>query len=372
VTRILFVSTSTTIGGAEKTVFTLATGLDPARFSVAGVVSLKPEGPYARKIAEKGIAVESLNLARAPRAADAKRLAAVIDRERPDVVHAVMYQAIQLTRMAKKIAAHPFKLVTSPRVNYRSRSLWTLLLDRWLKERDDVLIAECDASRAYLLKKLRYAPAKVITIRNGIDAAGVRVSPDQRRRRRMELQLSSSDVLVGAIGRLDQQKGFSVLIAAMARLKHAPLRCVILGEGPERPRLEALIEDNGLAGTVRLLGEKDDVPSWLSAFDIYCLPSLWEGLPNSLLEAMALGLPVAASSVDGVPEAVVDGESGLLVPPSDPAALADALTKLAGDSAARERFSAAAKETVRERFALSRMIFDYEAAYAAVLKDARA
>ncbi|MFI5360721.1 MAG: glycosyltransferase [Elusimicrobiota bacterium] len=365
--RVLFVSTSTTVGGAEKTLFALATLLDPRRFPVAGVVSLKAEGHYARLLGEQGVRTESLNCARAPRPSDARRLASIIERERPDVVHALMYQAIQLARMAKAATTARFKLVSSPRVNYRSRSLWTLLVDRWLKERDDLLIAECEASRGFLLKKLGYKPAKVITIRNGVDLAGWPASKIDRQKKRMELRLSAGDVLVGAVGRLDRQKGFATLVEAMSRLKDSPLRCAILGDGPERPRLEALIRKHRLERSVWLLGEKGEIPSWLSAFDLYCLPSLWEGLPNSLLEAMALGLPVVASDVDGVPEAVTSGKDGLLVPPAKPAALAAALKSLGGDPDKRAALGAAAKATVTERFTLRRMIGEYERAYENVL-----
>ena len=361
--RILFVSTSTTVGGAEKTLFALATLIDHRRFPIAGVVSLKPQGHYARLLAEQGVNVQTLNSGRVPRLSDAKRLAAIIERERPDVVHAVMYQAIQLARMAKPLTTVPFKLVSSPRVNYRSRSLWTLFVDRWLKKRDELLIAECDASRRFLLKALGYKPAKVLTIRNGVDLAGWPPSKIDRQKKRLDLRLGAADVLVGAVGRLDRQKGFATLIEAMARLKGGPLRCAILGDGPERPRLEALIRRHHLEGSVWLLGEKSDIPSWLSAFDLYCLPSLWEGLPNSLLEAMALGLPVVASGVDGVPEALTSGKDGLLVPPAKPAALAAALKTLGGDPAKRAAFGAAAKATVNERFTLRRMIGEYERAY---------
>ncbi len=361
--KILFVSTSTTLGGAEKTLYALATLLDHRRFHVAGVVSLKAEGHYAKRLREQGVRVECLGLTRAPRPADARRLAAIIDRERPDVVHAVMYQAIQLARMAKTRTKVPFKLVSSPRVNYRSRSWWTLLVDRWLKERDDLLIAECAASRRFLLHQLNYKPAKVSVIRNGVDLAGWSPSKIDRQKKRMELRLGAGDVLVGAIGRLDRQKGFATLIEAMAKLKNSPLRCAILGDGPEHDRLAAMIRRHAVERTVWLLGEKNEIPSWLSALDLYCLPSLWEGLPNSLLEAMALGLPVVASNVDGVPEAVTDGKTGLLVPPSRPAALAKALQTLANDAEKRAALGAAAKADISERFTLRRMIGEYEKAY---------
>ena len=364
--RILYVATSTTVGGAEKTVYTLATLLDPKRYEVCGVVSLKPEGTYARKLKAQGVRTESLELSGTPRLADAARLAAIITRERPDIVHAVMYQAIQLCRLAKPKVPFSFKLVTSPRVNYRSRSLWTLFIDYALKGRDDLLIAECDASRSFLVSYLGYAPDKVRTIRNGIDLAGWPVSSVDRQKGRMDLRLASSDVLVGAVGRLDRQKGFGDLILAMSRLKKTDLRCVILGEGPERGRLEALIRAHHLEKSVWLPGEKNDIAAWLSAFDIACLPSLWEGLPNFLLEAMALSLPVVATAVDGVPEVVENGKTGVLTPPSDPGALAKILGKLGLEPARRAALGTAAHAAVLEKFTVSRMLAEYQDAYSAV------
>lgn len=361
--RILFVSTSTTLGGAEKTLYTLATLLDPRRHPIAGVVSLKPEGEYARRLRAQGAQVASLNITRAPGLRDARRLAAIIDGARPDAVHALMYSAIQLARLAKPLTKTRFRLIGSPRVNYRSRSWWSLAADRALKGREDLTIAECEASRGFLIKSLKYAPAKVVVIRNGVDVAGWSASKVDRGGRRMELRLAGRDLLVGAVGRLDRQKGFPVLIRAMALLKDLPLKCAILGEGPERPRLEALIRQLGLESSVWLLGEKPDVTQWLSAFDLFCLPSHWEGLPNSLLEAMALGLPVVASNVDGVPEAVRDGHDGALVPPGNPAALARALRALAGDPTRRAALGEAARATVAERFTLRRMLREYETAY---------
>lgn len=365
--RILYVSTSTTVGGAEKTLYTLATLLDPKRHQVAGVVSVKPEGPYARKLMLQGLHVETLNLLRSPRPGDAARLAEIITRLRPDVVHAVMYQAIQLCRLAKPKVPFPFALVSSPRVHYRTRSVWTLLIDRALKNRDDLLIAECDASREFLVRRLGYAPAKVLTIRNGVDLAGWPVSKVDRQKRRMELRLGSGDLLVGAVGRLDKQKGFATLIEAMSRLKKTDLRCVIIGEGPERARLEALIRKHELETRVWLYGERTDIAGWLSAFDVSCLPSLWEGLPNTLLEAMALGLPVVASGVDGVPEVVENGKTGVLVPPASPAALAKALKDLADHPERRAALGAAAHAAVMEKFTVRRMMDEYQDAYDAVV-----
>lgn len=177
-----------------------------------------------------------------------------------------------------------------------------------------------------------------------------------------------SEVLLSTVGRLDEQKGQDVLIEAMARLKNAhQVRCVIMGEGPARARLEALIRQLNVRDVIRLWGERDDASAWLAACDIFVLPSLWEGLPNALLEAMALGLPAVASNVDGVPEIVTRGRDGLLVEPKDPAALAGAIAQLVVDAPMRSALGQAARARIQERFSLPAMIANYEGAYRRVL-----
>lgn len=364
--RILFVSTSTTVGGAEKTLYCLATRLDPGRFPVAGVVSLKPAGSYAQKLAAQGAKTFSLEIDRRPKLKDLRTLGDIIRRERPDIVHALMYQAIQACRFVKKRAGMPFKLISSPRVSYRTRSAWTLLIDSWLKNADDLLITESKASRNFLIHKLGYDAAKVKTIYNGIDSAELSPTPLDRQKKRQELGLGIADLLIGTLGRLDVQKGHAVLLDALARLKNARAHCIIIGTGPLRDKLADQIRDLKLESSVRLMGECDDTLSWLSACDIFVLPSLWEGLPNALLEAMALGLPVIASSVDGVPEVVTHNHNGLLVPKADPAALARALADLIGNPAARQRLGESAQAHIRDNFSLDNMLRAYSAAYEAL------
>ncbi len=365
--KILFISTSTTIGGAEKTLFTLATRLDTKQFQVAGVVSLKSPGHYAQRLNQHGIKTRSLDLVGWPSLRDAGTLARIIQEIRPDVVHALMYQAIQLCRLVKRRAEVPFKLVSSPRVNYRTRSFWSLLVDRWLKAADDLLIAESDASREFLTRRLGYAADRVKTVYNGVDIPEI-PSAAERKRARLQLGLDENELLLLSMGRLDAQKDHKILIDAVASLRGSRKpRCAIIGDGPMRDRLRAQIRQLGLQRTVQLPGERGDVRCWLAACDIFVLPSLWEGLPNALLEAMALGLPVVASRVDGVPEAVTDGKDGLLVAPGNAATLSVALAKLMDDPELRRSLSQAARARMAENFTLPAMLAGYEAAYKNVI-----
>ena len=181
--------------------------------------------------------------------------------------------------------------------------------------------------------------------------------------------VGDGDVLIGSIGRLEEQKGHAHLIDAMAALlpNHPELKCVILGEGSLHAELQSRIDARGIGPSVGLLGEQDEITAWLSAFDIFVLPSLWEGIPNALLEAMALGLPVIASDVDGVGEAVAHGISGLLVKPGDPKALSIAVSDLLEDKSLGAKLGAEAKAAINENFRLVTMIERYERAYSAVL-----
>lgn len=366
--RILYVSTSTTVGGAEKTLYTLATLVDPSAFDVVGVVSVKPLGAYGHKLEKAGTAVCSLDVPARAGIGDIQRLAVVIQQTKPDLVHAVMYQAIQLCRAVCRLGYAEFKLVSSPRVNYRTRGSFSLLIDGFLKKADDLLIAECQSSQRHLVQELGYPADRTMTIYNGVEIAGWSPSKAERAALRKKLGVKDNQILIGAVGRLDEQKGHIYLLEAMAKLKTLhPVKCIIIGDGPLRDKLKEMIVELGLKGTVGLLGEQPNIPAWLSALDIFALPSLWEGLPNALLEAMALGLPVVASKVDGVAEAVRHDVSGILCAPKDSQALYVPLQDLVVDPNLRAQLGEGAKKLINEKFQLSGMIHQYEEAYKRVI-----
>jgi glycosyltransferase involved in cell wall biosynthesis len=368
--RILYVSTSSTVGGAEKTMFTLATLVDPKIAKVTGVVSLKTSGHYAQKLRKAGARTFSLDIKSRAGMGDLQKLAVIVHETKPDLVHAIMYQAMQLARGVKKLGYADFRLVTSPRVNYRTRGTLSLWLDGYLKSADDLLICESDATRNYLIESCGYDKEKLITIRNGVDIAGWPISQKGRRRMRAQLQLKDDEILVGAVGRLDEQKGHIYLLDAIAKLRAShPVHCVLIGTGPMQAKLEEKVRQLQIDGYVHFAGEQQDIPAWLSAFDIYALPSLWEGLPNALLEAMAVGLPVVATRVDGVPEVVANDVSGLLCDAKDANALFISLQDLVVDPELRTRLGQGAKTVVRENFKLRDMLEQYEAVYKGLLNN---
>jgi len=184
---------------------------------------------------------------------------------------------------------------------------------------------------------------------------------------RAELGVGASDLLVLAIGSLMKRKGHRVLLEAMRRVETEEgtpaWKVAIAGEGAERADLEGFIAEHGLAGRAILLGNRDDVPDLQAAADIFAMPSLWEGLPLAVLEAMFAANPVIATTASGIPEAITHDENGLLIPPGDPDALAAAIRRLLRDRALRERLGARARERAQRDFSVGAMADGYERLY---------
>jgi glycosyltransferase involved in cell wall biosynthesis len=160
-------------------------------------------------------------------------------------------------------------------------------------------------------------------------------------------------VTVLSVGRLRAPKDFTTLVRAVAACEPGSVRLQIAGDGPDRDRVAGEIARLGLGAAVELLGARDDVQDLLAAADIFVLSSRSEGMPMTVLEAMAAGLPVVASAVGGVPEAVGDGETGTLVPPGDPDALGRALAVLVADAELRDRLGAAGRRRAEREFGLA-------------------
>jgi glycosyltransferase involved in cell wall biosynthesis len=201
--------------------------------------------------------------------------------------------------------------------------------------------------------------------RSGIDASLYQAPRGARERLREQLGASPEDVVVGSIANFKPQKSplDFVEAARRARLSNPRLRFLIAGDGALRPSVERAIAKADLGGVVHLLGWRDDVPELLAAMDIFILTSLFEGLPRVVLQAMAASVPVVATDTGGVAEVVVDGETGFLVPPGNPAAAAAAIVALAGDPKTRERFAAGARARLGDEFDNRRMLRDLEDAY---------
>lgn len=205
---------------------------------------------------------------------------------------------------------------------------------------------------------------RIEVIHNGIDVSSFRSESNDRLR--AELSRGGRRPVVLTLARLDAQKGLAVLLRAAELVAEAQF--VLAGEGPERGALEALAGELGLGDRVTFLGYRVDVPDLLASSDLLVLPSLYEGLPVSVLEAMAASRPVVASAVAGTSEAVIDGETGLLVPSNDPAALAAAIRRLLRDRGLAARLGAAGRARVEAEFSGAAMVRKVSHVYEELLR----
>jgi glycosyltransferase involved in cell wall biosynthesis len=266
--------------------------------------------------------------------------------ERPLVVHANSSKAGVLGRLAAVAARVPVRLFTVHGWAFKAHRglvakayLWA---DRLMSPLTTTTICVAEGERAAGLRARTCRADRTVVIHNGVPLDVPRRRPH------------AGPAILLSVGRLRAPKDFLTLVRAVAALDPGSARLRIAGDGPDRPALEAEIERLGVGEHVELLGTRDDVPELLAGADVFVLSSDSEGLPMSVLEAMAAGLPVVASAVGGVPEAVRDGETGTLVPPRDSTALAEALRRLVADPALRERLGGEGRQRVDQEFSLER------------------
>jgi glycosyltransferase involved in cell wall biosynthesis len=224
------------------------------------------------------------------------------------------------------------------------------------------VVACSHATQEHLTQELRLAPDRILTIPNGIAfRAG------DRGKVRRELGIGDDEQLVIAVGSLVERKGHMVLLRALAQLEREGLpktwHVAIAGHGELEGALKSFIAATGLIGRAHVLGHRDDVPDLLAAADVFAMPSLWEGLPVAMLEAMFACKPVIASACSGIPEAIESGTHGLLAPPGDQAALASALRQLLTLPELRTRLGSAGRDRAAERYSVAGMVDAYEKAY---------
>jgi glycosyltransferase involved in cell wall biosynthesis len=226
-------------------------------------------------------------------------------------------------------------------------------------------VAVCGSDARFLSDKKHVPAKKIAIIHNGVDTRRFAMPQNARKAIRHALGFTDEDFVLIMVARLHAGKGHRVLLEAMRQLfdSYPKLKLICLGEGEEERELRAFSESLGLARCVRFAGYQHDVPAWLKAADINVLPSFYEGLPLTILEAMAASLATVASNVGGIPEAIEHGVSGLLVPPGDAHRLARALALLLRESATRERMARAAHARVSRDFVFEKQVSGTEKLY---------
>lgn len=365
--KILFLITSLAYGGAETQVVRLATRLKARGWEVR-VVSLTPPRAYLEKLEGEGIPVFSLEIKhKLPDPRPFLRLARLIRKWRPQIVHSFMVHANLLARLVRPIAPAPI-LICSARNTFEGGRLRELLY-RVTDPLCDVTTQVCQIGLERYVRIGAVPRHKIRYIPNGVDTDIFK--PDLKARIEWREKLSVEDHFVWlAVGRFDPQKDYPNMLHAFPHVLRESAKTVLLiaGDGPLRPEMEKLACELRVEKHVRFLGICRDVPQLMNAADAFVMSSAWEGMANVLLEASASGLPIVATNVGGNGEIVVDGETGFLVPPKDPEALAQTMLRLMNlPEGERRRIGEKGRRHVEQNFALDRVVDQWEALYKELL-----
>ena len=366
-TRVAHLSDTDGPGGAERMLAQLAGEL--VRSGCPGVAFLPAdrEGWLGRELRAAGVTVEYFrhDYAVSPRLAGF--LAAAFRRHRIDLAHSHEFNTAVYGAWAARRAGIPH-LITMHGGRYYAERLRRRLALRAAVAASGRLVAVSQPLAARLSHDLWLRPARITTIANG-----VRFTPVTQSTLRAELALSDGDRLLVAVGNLYPVKGHAVLLDAVARLGaiEPRLHVAIAGRGDLAATLERQAADAGLATRLHLLGLRQDIANVLAAADLFVLPSLSEGLPLALLEAMFAARPIVASAVGDVPVALAGGAAGLLVPPGNPASLADAIHRLLTRPFEARRLGTSAQARAAAEYDVTRMVGRYAELYARLLSRRR-
>jgi len=372
---------SIALGGMETHAVMLARGIDRRRYDLRVIIPARPElDPLADDLARCDVPIQRLTLDGwqpiGERWASFRALVRLLRTHRVDVMHQQRTGPFhgEWACLAAKAAGVPVLVATEHQAPPSDIPRRTLLQNAIVDRLVDRIIVVSEANRAVQLAHTGRAPSKVITIHNGIPIQGWSLRPPAVIvARKRELGLDSASPIVGTVGRLAEQKGLSYFLrmAALLLPDFPAARFVVVGHGPQRDELAALARDLGIADRVVFTGFRDDVPELVSTFDLFVLASVYEPFGLVLAEAMALERPVVASRVGGIPEVVADGESGLLVPPRDPSALAEAAARLLRDEALARRMGQAGRQRVLAQFTVEAMTSKTMALYEEILARKR-
>jgi glycosyltransferase involved in cell wall biosynthesis len=367
--KVFHYTDSSGFGGAEQALLLLLGGLDTGGWEVTLV---HHEAPGVEKLFERAATLGAATWAIPPMPLGlrgARRVPSFVRelrRRGPNIFHAHLTGplACKFGLAAAVLARIPGVVATQHLFFEMGLTTASVLQLRLLAQGVDRYLAVSRHTAEQLRRTLRVPKGKLTVVPNAVETNAFAGGDG------LDAHLRDGPIVLSA-ARLHEQKGLRYLLDAVPHVPGA--RFVLAGEGPERESLEAQSEGQGISSRVSFLGARSDVPALLEGCDVFVLPSLYEGLPLSVLEAMAAGKPVVATRIGGTDEAVVDGETGLLVPPRDSRALAAALTTLLADPARARAMGEAGRERVRRRFSSERMVADVTCVYEEILeaRDAR-
>lgn len=381
--KILFIITQSEMGGAQKYVYETAVHLDPVQYNI--VVAAGPKGDWEllERFDKAGVKTRKLsylkrNINPLFDLAGIWQIYRLIKKEKPDFIYLHSSKAGVVGSIAAVIYR---RWKSSPRIIYRIggwafnekvaviKKLLYILTERLTALLKDVIVVNSEADKKSAIARKICPERKIKVIYNGIDIDNINFLDRNDARRILSEKFSfagnsDSRIWVGTIANFYANKGLIYLIEAARFLNNDNLMFIVIGDGAERQKLEEMIKKYNLENRFFLSGNMPDASRYLKAFDLFVLPSIKEGMPWTILEAMAAGLPIVATKVGGVPEMIQDGKDGILVEPQNPQELAGAIKKIVADDNLRESLGDNAFGVVKEKFSLAEMIRKTEELFA--------
>lgn len=382
--KVLFLLARLNLGGSEKMALAIAEHLSKSERFEVEICCLRNRGPMAGDFERLGLRVRSLGMdseqaahgtsesflnARAVADSPSRifSLFRYIQEGQFQIIHTQTFPDSIISRTIGRLAKVP--VVINHQQNVHSHHDWKrVMLNRATVKYTDRIIAVCESVRQHAIEHDGLPPEKIDVIYNGIDPSEFE-SPLDPVEKKKQLGIDTEATILGMVGRIDPIKGLNYLIYSVECLVSSGfnIQVAIVGDGPSRLDLERRVRKSDLCSRVLFLGHRTDIAEILETVDIFVLPSLAEGLPISILEAMAASKPVVASDADGNPEAVKDQETGLIVPRKDPLALTKALRFLIENRDEAKRMGKAGRERVERLFTKQNLVTGVECLYERLL-----
>jgi len=352
--KVLHLVTSLEVGGAQHGMLLGLPRFDSDQYEHIAC-SIMDRMQMASQFREAGVEVRSLGLSRKTDIAVVLRLRALLKEIRPDVLHTYLLHGNILGRLIGRLVGVPV-IIGSERTIGQARK-WGRLATRLTNPLTDAVEVNSEIGGRAIERDLGVPSEKIELVRSGLDLS-VFSSANRRDELRSEFGVAADQHLIVYMGRLRTVKGVEFGIRAFATaLEQLPnIRMVLAGEGDQRNFLGSLVSELGISEQVEFLGVRNDVPELLGAADSVLMPSLTEGFPRTAIEAMAAGKPVIATNVGGTPEAVIDGETGILVPARDSDALSAAIVRLVGDTDLQARLAQAGRKRAEKNYSVDRYV----------------
>jgi glycosyltransferase involved in cell wall biosynthesis len=375
--KVAYILTPVEFGGAEKVNLTFLRAVDRTRFEICPILLVRPwedRNPFIEQLGEKKYSIHKIPVAIKPRSEGRdyfrilrciRNLYRILSKDSFHLIHTHGYFADIIGMPVSKLLNIPHVSTCHGFIsNDRNLKIYNTL-DRFSLRFCRRVIAVSEGVRDDLVGS-RVRESKIIVIQNAVQNSNTPESVSENRlNKRKMLGIKENGYVAGYVGRLSDEKGIQYLIEAGVILKQKSelFNILIIGDGPKRKELENLAREKGLEKEIIFAGFQNDVEKWLPALDVFVLPSLTEGTPMALLEAMSTGVPVIATRVGGVPQVVEDGSNGVLLDPADSKRLAEEIMALVHDPALSKQMAGRAIETIENEYNVQQWCRKIEAQY---------